>query len=154
MGKCEKVYVHHIAKNYFVDFSSTGGIKPYKGETYVYEPEALSTSYTTLADEIEFANNYADSYRPYYPSIIATLQIAINAANSALNQQWYYKEALDEAYNTLHAALQTAAEEIEQAQGIENVQSDKVQNAKVMIDGTLHIMRDAHVYDATGTMVK
>jgi len=61
---------------------------------------------------------------------------------------------LDEAYNTLHAALQTAAEEIEQAQGIENVQSDKVQNAKVMIDGILHIMRDAHVYDATGTMVK
>ena len=31
---------------------------------------------------------------------------------------------MDEAYNTLHAALQTAAEEIEQAQGIENVQSD------------------------------
>ena len=40
------------------------------------------------------------------------------------------------------------------AQGIEDVQGDNVQSAKVLINGNLYILRGENVYDATGRMVK
>ena len=38
--------------------------------------------------------------------------------------------------------------------GLENVQSDKVQCTKVLIDGQLYILRGEHLFDSTGKMVK
>ena len=40
------------------------------------------------------------------------------------------------------------------ATGTENVQSDQVQSTKVMIDGTLYIIRDGRTYNAQGQLVK
>ena len=38
--------------------------------------------------------------------------------------------------------------------GVDNVQGDKVQSTKVMIDGVLYIIRGEHMYDAQGQVVK
>lgn len=38
--------------------------------------------------------------------------------------------------------------------GIENVQGDNVQSTKVLIDGTLYILRNGNMYDVTGKLVK
>ena len=40
------------------------------------------------------------------------------------------------------------------ATGTENVQSDQVPSAKVIIDGTLYIIRDGRTYNAQGQLVK
>ncbi|MEE0861109.1 MAG: hypothetical protein UIC49_06570 [Paludibacteraceae bacterium] len=38
--------------------------------------------------------------------------------------------------------------------GIENVQGDEIQSTKVLIDGTLYILRNGKMYDVTGKLVK
>ena len=38
--------------------------------------------------------------------------------------------------------------------GIENIQGDNVQSTKVLIDGTLYILRNGNMYDVTGKLVK
>ena len=38
--------------------------------------------------------------------------------------------------------------------GIDNVQSDKVQGTKVLIEGRLYILQGEHIYDAQGKKVK
>ena len=39
-------------------------------------------------------------------------------------------------------------------EGMDEVQSDDVQGTKVLVDGTLYILRDGHMYDALGNCVK
>ena len=38
--------------------------------------------------------------------------------------------------------------------GMENIQGDNVQSTKVLIDGTLYILRNGNMYDVTGKLVK
>ena len=48
----------------------------------------------------------------------------------------------------------TVGAENDKPSGIENIQSDQAPSAKVIIDGTLYIIRDGHAYNAQGQLVK
>jgi hypothetical protein len=117
---------------------------------YVYEPDREGL--TKGIDDAE--KFYSDLLgNPACSSIAATLLDAIRAAEAVYVDSNATVAEVEKAIADLAAALDKAEKDAEPYQGIEDI-NIKTAPSKVMIDGTLYIIRDAHVYDATGTLVK
>ena len=82
------------------------------------------------------------------------LQFTVTGLNS--NTQYGYsvtaKDANDQTVATYSGEFTTTSEGI--ATGVENVQGNNVQCTKVLIDGTIFILRGEKVYNAQGALVK
>ena len=76
---------------------------------------------------------------------------ALLNANAAFDAETFYDYLF--LYEPEDGHITFTAFFVQDTQGIEDVQGDKVQSTKVLIDGNLYIVGE-HVYDASGVMVK
>lgn len=116
------------------DYVTKGGMVGYLGAGQVNVPDG---SVVVIQNHLYYAkNNYMTAGYAYFDM----------AAIQALTP---VQESADAPRRKLNIGFKNNA-----PTGIENIQGDEIQSTKVLIDGTLYILRNGNMYDVTGKLVK
>lgn len=116
------------------DYVTKGGMVGYLGDGQVNVPDG---SVVVIQNHLYYAkNNYMTAGYAYFDM----------AAIQALTP---VQESADAPRRKLNIGFRNNA-----PTGMENLQGDNVQSTKVLIDGTLYILRNGNMYDVTGKLVK
>ncbi len=116
------------------DYVYNRGMVGYLGAGQVDVPDG---SVVVIQNHLYYAkNNYMTAGYAYFD------MTAIQALNPV-------QESADAPRRKLNIGFRNNA-----PTGMENIQGDNVQSTKVLIDGTLYILRNGNMYDVTGKLVK
>lgn len=116
------------------DYVYNRGMVGYLGDVQVNVPEG---SVVVIQNHLYYAkNNYMTAGYAYFD--MNTIQTLTPVQESA-----------DAPRRKLNIGFRNNA-----PTGMENIQGDNVQSTKVLIDGTLYILRNGNMYDVTGKLVK
>ena len=146
--------------------SNTGKIELFFGETEATQPVAVrgmignyAASHLDITDDNKYDILYIAQNKLWNCEDLVESGLILNDHRAYINMSdvptYAEYEASKQNSNAPSRRRVTLGRNAEQvATGVENVQGDKVQCTKVLINGQLFILRGEKMYDATGRLVK